>query len=103
MKNRYYSTCKKDKCPNWLDASTGFQCPNYFVNGWRSPKGEDYDTEDCAPIRTMLAVLETKEITVALQAANEDQRNKSWQLLNTIATMRASLSQPNKLKELPND
>jgi hypothetical protein len=51
----------------------------------------------------MLAVLETKEITVALQAANEDQRNKSWQLLNTIATMRASLSQPNKLKELPND
>jgi hypothetical protein len=91
---KYYSTCKKDKCPNWLDKSTGFQCPNYWIGQWKSPEGEDYDTEDCAPIRTMLAVLETKERTVALQAANEDQRNKSWQLVNTIATMRAGLPPP---------
>jgi len=100
MNTKYYSTCKKDKCPNWLDKSTGFQCPNYFVNGWRSPEGEDYDTEDCAPIRTMLAVLETKERTVALQAANEEQRNNTWQLVNTIATMRAGLPPPSKLKEI---
>jgi hypothetical protein len=98
--NKYYNTCKRDKCPNWLDASTGFQCPNYFVNGWKSHEGENYDTEDCAPIRTMLAVLETKERTVALQVVNEEQINKSWQLVNTIATMRAGLPPPSKLKEI---
>lgn len=98
---KYYSTCKKEQCPNWLDASTGFQCPNYWVNDWVEPSGEVYKTEDCAPIRTMLAVLETKERTVALQAVNEDARNKAWQLVNTVVAMK--LPTPPQHKELTSD
>jgi hypothetical protein len=100
---KYESTCIKDKCPNWLDKSSGFQCPMYRVMPWTlQPDGINYETEDCAPIRTLLITVENSQRTVALQVANEDQRNKSWQLMNTIATMRAGLPPPSKLKELPN-
>ena len=61
-----------------------YKCPNYGQTSWKNEKGQVKTTHDCAPQRTMIMMAEVLNRVVALQAANEQQRNVSGDLTNIM-------------------
>jgi iron-sulfur cluster repair protein YtfE (RIC family) len=69
----------------WLDYGT--RCPNY-VEGWWTPKegGRPVLIKDCAPKRIFLMLQDIHNRLEGLQKAQEQQRNQSHNLYNSMAT-----------------
>jgi hypothetical protein len=77
------STCLKEKCPYWDIYED--KCPFYIETMW-SPQegGQPTVMEDCSPKRTVLVVMDIMNRLVGVQQANEQQRNKTEDLLNVM-------------------
>jgi len=75
-------TCNPDKCKLFqLLGGNPEECPNYVVSWWTPQdglkKGQPIVVKDCAPKRTLLMIQELMNMNVALQRAEEQQRNES--------------------------
>ena len=82
------STCKKEKCPFFLEHGT--QCPFLVETWWHTDSGDKKLVEDCAPVRSMLMQQEYYNRAVALQKSHEEARNE---LHNTNTQLEMTIQQ----------
>lgn len=79
-------TCNFEICAlrRKLKIKTGWECPNYLETTWVNEKKENIITKDCAPKRTCLSINDVLSRILTLQKTDENSRNTSTELINTI-------------------
>lgn len=77
------NTCNWEDCAlrKKLKLKDQTGCPNYIESGFVNKKGERLLTHDCAPIRTLLMLYEMNNRLIAVEKADEQQRNQVAGLL----------------------
>ena len=89
MKN----TCEPKTCKLYeLLGGTPEQCPNFIESWWKPLEGDPVLIQDCSPKRILLVHQELFNRVIGLQKAQEEQRNESVKVLQSIFRLTQSLS-----------
>ncbi len=68
------NTCKKKECKQWDKG----RCPFYAVTNWTNPmSGETGNTDDCAPVRSLIMIQELSNRLVGVEKSQESLRNET--------------------------
>lgn len=76
-------TCHGKACPFWK--RYGEYCPNFVIGKWRTGKGHEYETKDCAPKRSMILSQQIYDSMIGVRMDYNEVRNASEKVLQLAA------------------